>query len=185
VSAILHAEVSRLRAEVEALHKEAWVVRQKQDKVVQAHDTLLWDCNASLDLWDAQVEEIKQLWAQLTQEAAGSLTGVLGFTAPSAQEVEELAWGLHQADKSEFRRREWLLCEVARAQLETLGWAWEHWLLLDGLSLGMSYVVEELAVQAVSGVAQGAGRLSRMMEAHQYHTFVEAGSWLEAFVDGL
>ncbi|KAG6892999.1 hypothetical protein C0992_011620, partial [Termitomyces sp. T32_za158] len=65
-------------------------------------------------------------------------------------------------------------------------WAQEHRLLLDGLSSGVSYVVEELAGQAMTPrVAQGAGRLLRLMEAHRHRSFVETGAWLEAFVDGL
>ncbi|KAG6884228.1 hypothetical protein C0992_006722, partial [Termitomyces sp. T32_za158] len=65
-------------------------------------------------------------------------------------------------------------------------WAWEHQLLLDGLSSGVSYMVEELAGQATAPrVAQGVGRLSRLMEAHRHRSFVEMGAWLEAFVDGL
>ncbi|KAG6892100.1 hypothetical protein C0992_001882, partial [Termitomyces sp. T32_za158] len=65
-------------------------------------------------------------------------------------------------------------------------WAREHRLLLDGLSSGVSYMVEELAGQAMAPrVAQGAGRLSRLMEAHHHRSFVEMGAWLEAFVDGL
>ncbi|KAG6873870.1 hypothetical protein C0992_008335 [Termitomyces sp. T32_za158] len=97
-----------------------------------------------------------------------------------------MAQGMRQADESESRRRNWLLREVAAARLETLGWAWEHRLLLDGLSSGMSYMVEELAGQAMSPrVAQGAGHLSRLMEAHRHRSFVETGIWLEEFVDGL
>ncbi|KAG6875261.1 hypothetical protein C0992_004532 [Termitomyces sp. T32_za158] len=120
------------------------------------------------------------------EEAAGSSTGAPGFVAPSAQEVEELAWGLRQATESESCWREWLLRDVAGARLETLGWAREHRLLLDGLSLGVSYVVEELAGQATAPrVVQGAGRLSRLMEAHRHRSFIETGTWLEAFVDGL
>ncbi|KAG6893160.1 hypothetical protein C0992_011120 [Termitomyces sp. T32_za158] len=116
----------------------------------------------------------------------GSLTGAPGFMVPSAQEVEAMAWGLRQANESESRRRNWLLREVATARLETLGWAREHRLLLDGLSSGMSYMVEELAGQATAPrVAQGAGRLSRLMEAHRHRSFIETGAWLEAFVDGL
>ncbi|KAG6892883.1 hypothetical protein C0992_012065 [Termitomyces sp. T32_za158] len=97
-----------------------------------------------------------------------------------------MARGLRQANESESRRRDWLLREVAAARLETLGWAREHRLLLDGLSSGVSYMVEELAGQATTPrVAQGAGRLSRLMEAHRHCSFVETGAWLEAFVDGL
>ncbi|KAG6884271.1 hypothetical protein C0992_006621 [Termitomyces sp. T32_za158] len=136
--------------------------------------------------WEAQDQEIDQLRARLVQRQASSSTGAPGFVAPSAQEVEAMAQGLHQANKSESRWRDWLLREVAAARLETLGWAREHRLLLDGLSSGVSYVVEELAGQAMTPrVAQGAGCLSRLMEAHCHRSFVETGAWLEAFMDGL
>ncbi|KAG6877794.1 hypothetical protein C0992_009265 [Termitomyces sp. T32_za158] len=71
--------------------------------MAQARDTLLHDCNVSLELWEVQAEEIKQLQARLTQEAVESSTEIPGFVAPSAQEVEELAWGLRQVDESESR----------------------------------------------------------------------------------
>ncbi|KAG6893578.1 hypothetical protein C0992_009452 [Termitomyces sp. T32_za158] len=183
---ILWAEVHRLREEVEGLREEARVARREHDKAAQACNTLLRDRDASLKLLEAQAEEVEQLRARLSREAAGSSTGAPGFVAPSAQEVKVMAWGLRQANESESRRRDWLLCEVAAARLETLGWAREHRLLLDGLSSGMSYMVEELAGQATAPrVAQGAGRLSRLMEAHRHCSFVETGAWLEAFVDGL
>ncbi|KAG6875914.1 hypothetical protein C0992_001714 [Termitomyces sp. T32_za158] len=202
VPKILWAEVRRLQEEVKSLQEEVWVAWQECDKVAWARDTLLCDCNASLKLWKVQAEEIKQLWARLMREAAESSTGILGFMVPSVQKVEELVWGLCQVDESESRWQEWLLREIARARLESVGawflffacscidlssgWAREHWLLLNSLSLGVSYMVEELAGQAMTpGVVQGAGRLSRMMETHHHRTFVEAGSWLEAFVDGL
>ncbi|KAG6893339.1 hypothetical protein C0992_010396, partial [Termitomyces sp. T32_za158] len=105
---------------------------------------------------------------------------------PSAHEVKELAQSLHQATEVESRRREWLLREVARTWLEVLGWAREHRLLLDGLSSSVSFVAEELAGHAVTpGVAQGVGRLSRLMEAHRHRTSIKPGSWLETFVDEL
>ncbi|KAG6882432.1 hypothetical protein C0992_011691, partial [Termitomyces sp. T32_za158] len=178
---ISRVEVCRLQEEVEGLQEDAWVARQEHDEAAQAQDTLVRDHDVSLELLEAQAEEVKQLRAQLTWEVAGGLTGAPGFVAPSAQEVKAMAWGLHQANESESRRCNWLLREVAAARLETLGWAWEHRLLLDGLSLGVSYVVEELAGQAMTlRVAQGAGRLSRLMEAHRHRSFVETGAWLEA-----
>ncbi|KAG6890475.1 hypothetical protein C0992_001332, partial [Termitomyces sp. T32_za158] len=161
VPEILQAEVRQLQEEIEGLCKE-------------------------VQLWEAQAEEIEQLRARLMWRAAGSSTGVPGFAAPSAQEVEELARGLHQAGKSESHRQEWLLQEVARTWLEVLGWAREHRLLLDGLSLGVSFVAEELAGHAVTpGLAQGVGHLLRLMEAHWHQTSIKVGSWLETFVDGL
>ncbi|KAG6894171.1 hypothetical protein C0992_007243 [Termitomyces sp. T32_za158] len=143
---ILQVEVRRLREEVEGLQEEVQVARQERNEVARARDTLVHDCNASFERWEAQDREIDQLWARLVQGQASSSTGAPGFVAPSAQEVEVMARGLHQVNKSESRRRDWLLREVAAARLETLGWAQEHWLLLDGLSSGVSYVVEELAV---------------------------------------
>ncbi|KAG6875541.1 hypothetical protein C0992_003404 [Termitomyces sp. T32_za158] len=182
---ILWAEVRRLQKEVKGLQEDVQVARQECDEATQVRDTLLRDCNGSFELRKVQVEEIEQLWARLMREAAGSLTGIPGFMASSAQEVEELAQGLRQANKSKSHWHEWLLCKVTGARLETLGWAQEHRLLLYSLSLGVSYVVEELGGQAMTlRVAQGAGCLSRLMEAHRHRSFVEMGAWLEAFVDG-
>ncbi|KAG6894269.1 hypothetical protein C0992_006806 [Termitomyces sp. T32_za158] len=127
-----------------------------------------------------------RLWALLAQEQEVRPAGIPVFTAPSEQEVEELARGLHQSDESEVRQREWLLRKVTAACLEVLDWAREHCLLIDSMSSGVSYVEEELAGQEVTpGLTRGVGRLSRLMGAHQHRTFVEAGSWMEAFVDGL
>ncbi|KAG6883094.1 hypothetical protein C0992_009719 [Termitomyces sp. T32_za158] len=120
---ISRAEVCRLWEEVKGLREEAQVARQEHDEAAQARDTLLRDCDASLELLEAQAEEVEQLQARLMQEAAGSSTGAPGFVAPSAQEVEAMARGLRQANESESRRRDWLLREVAAARLETLG-AW-------------------------------------------------------------
>ncbi|KAG6894310.1 hypothetical protein C0992_006639, partial [Termitomyces sp. T32_za158] len=41
------------------------------------------------------------------------------------------------------------------------------------------------STEVTPGLTQGMGRLSRLMGAHWHRTFVEAGSWMEAFVDGL
>ncbi|KAG6871205.1 hypothetical protein C0992_011512, partial [Termitomyces sp. T32_za158] len=95
---ILHAEAGRLWAEVEVLHKEARVARQEHDKAVWARVTLLHNHDTSFELWEVQTEEIKQLQASLMREAVGSSARVPEFAAPSAQEFEELAWGLHQVD---------------------------------------------------------------------------------------
>ncbi|KAG6895249.1 hypothetical protein C0992_002363 [Termitomyces sp. T32_za158] len=166
---ISRVEVGRLQAEVEVLWEEARVARQERDKVVRAHNTLLHDRDTLFELWEVQAEEVEQLQAHLMQEVVGSSTGALGFAALLAQEVEELAQGLHQVGKSEPHQREWLLREVAGTWLEVLGWAQEHRLLLDGLSSGVSFVAEELAGHAVTlEVALGVGRLSRLMEAHQH-----------------
>ncbi|KAG6893220.1 hypothetical protein C0992_010842 [Termitomyces sp. T32_za158] len=183
---ISRAEVRRLRQEVEDLREEVQAVRQERDKVVWARDALVRDRDASFGRGEAQDRELGRLRALLAQEQAVRLAGVPGFAAPSEQEVEELARGLRQSDESEVRRREWLLHEVAAARLEVLGWAREHRLLVDGLSSGVSYVEEELAGREVTpGLTRGVGRLSRLMGAHRHRAFVEAGSWMEAFVDGL
>ncbi|KAG6892979.1 hypothetical protein C0992_011689 [Termitomyces sp. T32_za158] len=118
---ISRAEVRRLREEVEGLREEVRVARRERDKVAWAWDTLVCDRNVSFKQWEAQDREIDQLRARLVQGQASSLTGAPGFVAPSAQEVEAMARGLQQASKSESRRRDWLLREVAAARLETLG----------------------------------------------------------------
>ncbi|KAG6893992.1 hypothetical protein C0992_007914 [Termitomyces sp. T32_za158] len=182
---ISQAEVRRLREEVEGLQEEVRVARQERDEVARARDALVCDCDVSFEWGEAQDRELGRLWALLAQEQAARPAGVPGFAAPSEQEVKELAWGLRQSGKSEVRRREWLLHEVVAARLEVLGWARKHRLLVDGLSLGVLYV-EELAGWAVTlGLMRGVGRLSRLMGAHRHRAFVEAGSWMEAFVDRL
>ncbi|KAG6896425.1 hypothetical protein C0992_008359 [Termitomyces sp. T32_za158] len=108
---ISHVEMCRLREEVEGLREDARVARQERDEAVWVRNVLLRDCNASLEWLEAQLEEVEQLQAQLTQEAAGSLTGAPGFMAPSAQEVKAMA------NESESRRRDWLLRKVAAARL--------------------------------------------------------------------
>ncbi|KAG6875194.1 hypothetical protein C0992_004827 [Termitomyces sp. T32_za158] len=165
---------------------EVRVARQERDEVARAWDTLVRDCDALFKWWEVQDRELGRLRAHLAQEQAVRPAGIPVCTAPLERDVEELAQGLHQLDESEVRRHEWLLCEVAAARLEVLGWACKHRLLVDGMSSGVSYVEEELSGQeATPGLTQGVGRLSRLMGAHQHRTFVEAGSWMEAFVDGL
>ncbi|KAG6876003.1 hypothetical protein C0992_001436 [Termitomyces sp. T32_za158] len=179
---ISRAEVRRLWEEVEGLREEVRVARQERDKVAQARDTLVCDRNASFKRWEAQVQKIDQLQACLAQGQASSSTGAPGFAVPSVRKVEELTWSL-QATEAESCRREWLLCEVAGTWLEVLGWAREHRLLLDGLSLSVLF---EMAGHAVTpGVAQGVGHLLRLMEAHHHQTSIEPRSWLEVFVDRL
>ncbi|KAG6884188.1 hypothetical protein C0992_006791 [Termitomyces sp. T32_za158] len=183
---ILQAEVRQLQEEVEGLREEVQVARQERNKVARARDTLVHDRDASFERWEAQDWELGQLWALLAQEQAVRPAGIPVFTAPSEQEVKELAWGLHQSDDSEVHRHKWLLHEVAAARLEVLGWARKHCLLVDGMSSGVLYVEEELSGQEVTlGLTRGMGRLSRLMGAHRHQTFIEAGSWMEAFVDGL
>ncbi|KAG6883864.1 hypothetical protein C0992_007587 [Termitomyces sp. T32_za158] len=167
---ILQAEVRRLWEEVEGLQEEVQVARQERDKVARARDTLVHDCDTSFKWWEAQDREIKQLWARIAQEQAVGPVGTPAFTAPSERDIKELAQGLRQLSESEVCRR----------------WACKHCLLIDGMSLGVLYVEEELSGQEVTpGLTWGVGRLSRLMGAHWHRTFVEAGLWMEAFVDGL
>ncbi|KAG6884708.1 hypothetical protein C0992_005890, partial [Termitomyces sp. T32_za158] len=175
-----------LREEVEGLQEEVRVARQERNKVTQARDTLVRNHDASFERWEAQDQELGRLWAHLAQEQAVRPAGIPVFTAPSEQEVKELAQGLRQLDELEVCWHEWLLREVAAAGLEVLSWARKHCLLVDGMSLGVLYMEEELLGQEVTlGLTQGVGHLSRLMGAHWHRTFVEAGSWMEAFVDGL
>ncbi|KAG6886622.1 hypothetical protein C0992_003144, partial [Termitomyces sp. T32_za158] len=95
---ILRAEVRRLRQEVEGLRQEVRVVRQEHDEVVRARDALVRDRDASFKRWEAQDRELGQLRARVAQEQA---TGPAVFSAPSEQDVEEFARGLHQSDESE------------------------------------------------------------------------------------
>ncbi|KAG6882309.1 hypothetical protein C0992_012121, partial [Termitomyces sp. T32_za158] len=115
---ILQAEVRRLRQEVEGLQEEVRAVRQERDEVARAWDALVRDRDTSFERWEAQDRELGQLRAHVAQEQA---TGPAVFSAPSEQDVEELARGLRQSDESEVRRRKWLLREVAAARLEVLG----------------------------------------------------------------
>ncbi|KAG6872595.1 hypothetical protein C0992_009468 [Termitomyces sp. T32_za158] len=62
---ILRAEVRWLREEVEGLREEVQVARWERDEAAQAHNTLLRDCDTSLELLEAQAEEVEQLQAQL------------------------------------------------------------------------------------------------------------------------
>ncbi|KAG6883313.1 hypothetical protein C0992_009099 [Termitomyces sp. T32_za158] len=140
------------------------VARREHDEAAQARDTLLRDRDASLELLEAQAEEVEQLQARLTREAAGSSTGAPGFVAPSAQEVEAMARGLHQANESESRRR-WLLREVAAARLGLGAPAAPGWSVLGRVIHG--------------GGAGGAG------DGSEGGTGGGTPVELEAFVDGL
>ncbi|KAG6874725.1 hypothetical protein C0992_006825 [Termitomyces sp. T32_za158] len=60
---ILWAEVRRLWEEVEGLQEEVRVVRWERDEAAQARNTLLRDHDTSLELLEAQAEEVEQLWA--------------------------------------------------------------------------------------------------------------------------
>ncbi|KAG6895310.1 hypothetical protein C0992_001990, partial [Termitomyces sp. T32_za158] len=128
---ILQAEVHQLREEVEGLQEEVQVARQEHNKVARAQDTLVCNHDALFEQWEVQDRELEQLWALLAQEQVVRPTGISVFTAPSEQEVEELAWGLRQLDESEVRRHEWLLRKVAVVRLEVLGWARKHCLLVN------------------------------------------------------
>ncbi|KAG6877645.1 hypothetical protein C0992_009589 [Termitomyces sp. T32_za158] len=118
---ILQAEVRRLREEVEGLREEVRVARQERDEVAWARDALVRNRDASSEQREVQDRELGRLWALLAQEQRVRPAGVPVFTAPSEQEVEELAWGLRQSDELEVRWHEWLLREVAAARLEVLG----------------------------------------------------------------
>ncbi|KAG6893060.1 hypothetical protein C0992_011392 [Termitomyces sp. T32_za158] len=118
---ISRAEVCRLWEEVEGLREEVRVARQERDKVVRARDALVRNCDALFERREAQDWELGRLQALLAQEQVVRPAGIPVFTAPSEQEVEELARDLRQSDKSEVCRREWLLREVAAARLEVLG----------------------------------------------------------------
>ncbi|KAG6888336.1 hypothetical protein C0992_008748 [Termitomyces sp. T32_za158] len=160
--------------------------RQERDKVAWAWDTLVRNCDASFERWEEQDWELGRLRALLAQEQVVRPAGIPVFTTPSEQEVKELARGLRQSDELEVHQREWLLRKVTAVCLEVLGWAREHRLLVNSMSLGVSDVEEELSEQEVTpGLTRGVGRLSRLMGAHWHRTFIEAGSWMEAFVDRL
>ncbi|KAG6879973.1 hypothetical protein C0992_008907 [Termitomyces sp. T32_za158] len=62
---ILQAEVRWLREKVEGLQEEVRMARQERDKVAWAQDTLVCDCDALFKRWEAQDQEIEQLWACL------------------------------------------------------------------------------------------------------------------------
>ncbi|KAG6894530.1 hypothetical protein C0992_005720 [Termitomyces sp. T32_za158] len=149
-------EVHWLWEEVEGLREDVQVARQERDKAAQAR-------NMSLKLWEVQVEEVEQLWARLMWEAAGSSTGAPGFMEPSAQEVEELAQGLRQANESESRQRDWLLREVVTARLGLGAPAAPGWSVLGHVVRGGG------AGGAGNGHKGGAG----------------SGALVKAFMDGL
>ncbi|KAG6892065.1 hypothetical protein C0992_002037 [Termitomyces sp. T32_za158] len=118
---ISRAEVRRLREEVEGLQEEVRVARQERDEVAWARDALVRNRDASPERKEVQDQELGRLRALLAQEQVVRPAGIPVFTAPSEQEVEELARGLRQSDESEVRRHEWLLRKVAAAHLEVLG----------------------------------------------------------------
>ncbi|KAG6886141.1 hypothetical protein C0992_004645, partial [Termitomyces sp. T32_za158] len=91
---ILRAEVRRLREEVEGLREEVQGARQERNEVARAQDTLVRDHDASFKWWEAQDRELRQLQAHLAQEQVARPARIPVFTAPSEQEVEELAQGL-------------------------------------------------------------------------------------------
>ncbi|KAG6883735.1 hypothetical protein C0992_007966, partial [Termitomyces sp. T32_za158] len=187
------AEAVRWRLEVEELRRE-WVqgyalaqeweeelgqVRHEQDKAVRAHDLLLHKRDKFRERRGAQDDEVERLWVQLAR--AAGLGEAAGPAVITAVEINVLAQGLWEMHKLEGRQHEWLLREVVGVRNNALTWAQEHCLLLDGLSSGVSYVVEEAAlVNLPPELAQGVARLGRLMAVHRH-----PGSWLKTFVDGL
>ncbi|KAG6894541.1 hypothetical protein C0992_005681 [Termitomyces sp. T32_za158] len=72
------------------------------------------------------------------------------------------------------------------ANLVFLVWAQEHHLLLDGLSMGMAFVAEELVgLMVPQELTYEIERLAHLMGAHRDPNIMQPGSWLEAFVDRL
>ncbi|KAG6895021.1 hypothetical protein C0992_003485 [Termitomyces sp. T32_za158] len=165
----VQAEGARWRLEAEELRRErtrGYALAQEQEEELGRGD------------------EVERLQVQLVR--AAGLGEAAGPTVITAAEIDVLAQGLQEAHKLEGRRREWLLREVAGGRDNALTWAWEHPLLLDGLSSGVSYVVEEAALAALPPeLAQGVARLERLMAVHRHRNVLDPRSWLEAFVDGL
>ncbi|KAG6895770.1 hypothetical protein C0992_012754 [Termitomyces sp. T32_za158] len=85
-----------------------------------------------------QDDEVDRLWVQLAW--AAGLGEAAGPAVITAAEIDELAQGLQEVHELEGQRRKWLLCKVAGARDDARTWAWEHRLLVDGLSLGVSLI---------------------------------------------
>ncbi|KAG6894732.1 hypothetical protein C0992_004919 [Termitomyces sp. T32_za158] len=170
----------QIRVQVEELTR----VRRERDEAVLVHDQLLRERVRHLGQRKALEGEVGGLLTRLVR--AVGLEGMAGVAVPSAVEVNELARRLREAHALESRRREWLLWEVAAAQGEALDWAWEHCLLLDRLSSGVSYVLEEASsAELPPNLVQGVARLGRLMSVHCHRNLLDPRSWLEVFVDGL
>ncbi|KAG6879970.1 hypothetical protein C0992_008904 [Termitomyces sp. T32_za158] len=115
--------------------------RREREKAVHACNQLLRKRTRHSEQRETLEGEVGSLLTRLVQGAG--LEGMARVTVPLAVEVDELVCCLHEANKLEGRWRKWLLWEVAGARSEALNWVREHHLLLDGLSSGVSYVVEE------------------------------------------
>ncbi|KAG6871028.1 hypothetical protein C0992_011849, partial [Termitomyces sp. T32_za158] len=173
-------DLARIRAQAEELAR----TRRERDEAVLERDRLLRERVGRPGQREDLEGEVGGLLTRLVR--AAGLEGMAGVAVPSAAEVDELARRLREAHELEGRRREWLLWEVAAARGEALNWAWEHRLLLDGLSSGVSYVAEEASLAELpQDLAQGVARLGRLMSGHRHRNLLDPGSWLEAFVDGL
>ncbi|KAG6875929.1 hypothetical protein C0992_001693 [Termitomyces sp. T32_za158] len=148
--------------------------------------------------WRLEAEELQweraqgYMLAQEREEELDQLARVAGLgeaagpTVITAVEIDALAQGLREAYELEGWQHEWLLHEVAGAHNNALTWAWEHRLLLNGLSSGVSYVMEEAASAALPPeLVQGVARLGQLMAVHCHRNLLDPGSWLEAFMDGL
>ncbi|KAG6872483.1 hypothetical protein C0992_009562, partial [Termitomyces sp. T32_za158] len=180
----LQRERDRDLVQIQAPAEELARARRERDKAVLARDQLLRERVGHPEQREALEGEVGGLLTQLVR--AAGLEGLAGVAVPSAAEVDELAHCLREAHALENRRREWLLWEVAAARGEALDWAREHRLLLDGLSSGVSYVVEEASsAELPPNLAQGVARLGRLMSVHRHRNLLDPGSWLEVFVDGL
>ncbi|KAG6871093.1 hypothetical protein C0992_011722, partial [Termitomyces sp. T32_za158] len=192
------AEAARWRLEAEELRRERvrgyalaqereeelGRVMRERDEAGRARDLLLRERDEFRERRGVQDDEVERLRVQLAR-AAGLGEGV-GPAVITAAEIDALTQGLREAHELEGRRREWLLREVAGARDDALTWAREHRLLLNGLSSGVSYIVEEAASVALPPeLAQGVARLGRLMAVHRHRNLLDPGSWLEAFVDGL
>ncbi|KAG6871184.1 hypothetical protein C0992_011548, partial [Termitomyces sp. T32_za158] len=137
----LRRERDRGLVQIQAQAEELARARRERDKAVLARDQLLRERGGHPGQREALEGEVGDLLTRLVR--AAGLEGLAGVAVPSAAEVDELARRLREAHALESRRREWLLWEVVAARGEALDWAWEHRLLLDGLSSEVSYVVEE------------------------------------------
>ncbi|KAG6885618.1 hypothetical protein C0992_005006 [Termitomyces sp. T32_za158] len=194
----VQVEAARWRLEAEELRWErAWGyalvqereeelgwVRHERDEVGCAHNLLLRERDESWKRRGVQGDEVERLQVQLA--CVVGLGEAAGPVVITAAEIDALAQGLREAHELEGRRREWLLRKVAGACNDALTWAQEHCLLLNGLSSGVSYVVEEAASAALPlELAQGVACLGQLMAVHRHRNLLDSGSWLEAFVDGL
>ncbi|KAG6875661.1 hypothetical protein C0992_002909 [Termitomyces sp. T32_za158] len=192
------AEAARWRLEAEKLQQERvrsyalaqereeelGRVMRERDKAGCARNLLLHERDEFRERRGVQDDEVERLRVQLVW--AAGLGEAVGPVVITAAEIDALTQGLQEAHELEGCWHEWLLREVAEARDDALTWAWEHRLLLDGLSSGVSYVVEEAASVALpSELAQGVACLERLMAVHRHRNLLDPGSWLEAFVDGL